>query len=423
MSNKTINYKNPNMVEGFNPDDYKQYYSNGKAYLPFKIQLLWFRMVYPTGKLVVFRPEMTPMKDANTFIATARAYASSESSQDSYLSEASAMRGPDVKIEETGESIDPYNAAQVAAMSLALKLAGFWCGIDEDDLTRELEKAVTGDESAQETAEPKTEEKPAEAPKAEDKPAANKGKRGKKKEESKPVENPNTQSTQEVSETPVETAPETEVKEPEQKAEEVDEKAAEDKQETEQQVTAETAEATENAEQPAEEQKASEEEVKEEAKEEPQAEEETAEQAVTEEAKDEAENDAEDKKETAEQPEQQATTEQETPAPAAEEEKQDKTAEPPIVDEKELENLRSEMFCNGYFNDTIGVLEDKAIKEMESGEGTNDAFHLRLYRYLLTSPMAQGKTPKAAAAALRLAELVHKDWLEEWLPKDAKTGR
>lgn len=397
MSNKTINYKNPNMVEGFNPDDYKQYYSNGKAYLPFKIQLLWFRMVYPTGKLVVFRPEMTPMKDANTFIATARAYASSESSQDSYLSEASAMRGPDVKIEETGESIDPYNAAQVAAMSLALKLAGFWCGIDEDDLTRELEKAVTGDESTQETAEPKTEEKPVEAPKAEDKPAANKGKRGKKKEEPKPVENPNTQSTQEVSETPVETAPEAEVKEPEQKAEE---------------------------------QKASEEEVKEEAKEEPQAEEEAAEQAVTEEAKDEAENDAEDKQETAEQPEQQATTEQETPAPAAEEEKQETPAEqaeateqPIVYDEKELEELRSELFCNGYFNDTIGVLEDKAIKEMESGEGANDAFHLRLYRYLLTSPMAKGKTPKAAAAALRLAELVHKDWLEEWLPKDAKTGR
>ena len=88
--------KNLKMVatEDFNPNEYIRKYEDGTPYLPFKVQLAWFRRDYPNGKTVVYRPQWSEEKEPQTYVATARVYADAQDSVDSFLAEASAKRGP-----------------------------------------------------------------------------------------------------------------------------------------------------------------------------------------------------------------------------------------------------------------------------------------------------------------------------------------
>ena len=80
------------------------------------IQMAWFRMKYPEGKIAV---TTEPGKDC--FVATARVYPSYKDPADCYLAEASASRGeaPDKP------SVSPREWAQTAAIGIALRNAGF----------------------------------------------------------------------------------------------------------------------------------------------------------------------------------------------------------------------------------------------------------------------------------------------------------
>ena len=292
------------MVEGFNPDSFKQYYDDGTAYLPFKVQLAWFRLRYPNGKTPVFRPEWSMERTPGTYVATARVYKDASDPVDNYLSEASAKKGPDTKIVDTEISIDAYNDVQRAALSMALRFAGFWCSLTEEDLSKELK-----------TDTPTKTETP-------------------------------------VSDTPDQT------------------KSSNDKTKAEAPVEEQKAETPVQAEAPVEEQKA-----------------ETPVQAET---------PVEEKK--AETP-----VQAETPV---EEQKDEETLK---KEEAELEELRAIPFTNGYYNGTVGDLEQRLIAFKE-GNQSSDNNTDELFVWLLNSNMAKRRFPKEVAAANRIAELRHPDW-------------
>jgi hypothetical protein len=110
-----------NAVDGFDPTPFAVDFtdlSSGEVRkrLPVMIQMAWFRMKYPEGKITV-RTE--PGHDC--FVATARVYPSYKDPADCYLAEASASRGeaPDKP------SVSPREWAQTAAIGIALRNAGF----------------------------------------------------------------------------------------------------------------------------------------------------------------------------------------------------------------------------------------------------------------------------------------------------------
>ena len=157
--NKKVLVTNEGLLAGFDPDKFKQYYDNGVAYLPFKVQLMWFRMKFPNGKIAIKKPEWDSDKSVGVYQAIARVYADAKDEDGEYLAEASAKRGPESKIMDSGESIDPFSACQTAAVSTALRMAGFWCSLTEEDLTRELEQETAnngGEPVTAATATPQT---------------------------------------------------------------------------------------------------------------------------------------------------------------------------------------------------------------------------------------------------------------------------
>lgn len=110
-----------NKVEGFDPTpfavDYTDLNTNEvRKRLPVIIQMAWFRLKYPEGRLAI---QVTPGKDC--FVATARVYPSYKDGPDCYLAEATASRG--VCAEKP--SVSPREWAQTAAAGIALRNAGF----------------------------------------------------------------------------------------------------------------------------------------------------------------------------------------------------------------------------------------------------------------------------------------------------------
>jgi hypothetical protein len=110
-----------NAVEGFDPVPYAVDYTDlttgeTRKRLPVMIQMAWFRLKYPEGKISV---EVSPGHDC--FVARARVYPSYKDPADCYLAEASASRGeaPDKP------SVSPREWAQTAAIGIALRNAGF----------------------------------------------------------------------------------------------------------------------------------------------------------------------------------------------------------------------------------------------------------------------------------------------------------
>ena len=82
-------------VEGFDPTPFAVEYTDlntqeTRKRLPVMIQMAWFRLRYPEGRIAV---EVSPGKDC--FVATARVYPSYKDPVDCYLAEATASRGPD----------------------------------------------------------------------------------------------------------------------------------------------------------------------------------------------------------------------------------------------------------------------------------------------------------------------------------------
>lgn len=111
-----------NRVDGFDPTpfavDFTDLNTNEiRKRLPVMIQMAWFRLKYPEGKIAV---QVTPSKDG-VFIATARIYPSYKDPVEYYLAEGTASRSylPDKP------SVSPREWAQTAAVGIALRNAGF----------------------------------------------------------------------------------------------------------------------------------------------------------------------------------------------------------------------------------------------------------------------------------------------------------
>lgn len=110
-----------NTVEGFDPSvfavEFTDMNTNEKRLrLPVVIQIAWFRLLYPQGRIAV---KVDPGRDC--FVATARIYLDRNDGSDNYVAEATASRG---KCEEK-PSVSPREWAQTAAIGIALKNAGF----------------------------------------------------------------------------------------------------------------------------------------------------------------------------------------------------------------------------------------------------------------------------------------------------------
>lgn len=110
-----------NAVEGFDPEPFAVEYADlesgeTRKRLPVMIQMAWFRLKYPEGKITT---KVTNGKDC--FVATARVYPSYKDSDDCYLAEATASRG---YLAEK-PSVSPREWAQTAAVGIALRNAGF----------------------------------------------------------------------------------------------------------------------------------------------------------------------------------------------------------------------------------------------------------------------------------------------------------
>ncbi|MDO5123084.1 MAG: hypothetical protein Q4D44_00275 [Eubacteriales bacterium] len=113
--------ENINKVDGFDPAPFAVDFTDlnsqeTRKRLPVMIQIAWFRMKYPEGKIAV---QATPSKDC--FVATARIYPSYKDPVDCYLAEATASRG----VCEDKPSVSPREWAQTAAVGIALRNAGF----------------------------------------------------------------------------------------------------------------------------------------------------------------------------------------------------------------------------------------------------------------------------------------------------------
>ena len=115
--------------------------------LPVMIQMAWFRLKYPEGRIAV---EVTPAKDC--FVAKARVYPSYKDGPECYLAEASASRGPDPE----HPSVSPREWAQTAAVGVALRNAGFGLqfGAAGEDLSSNAPEEQISGELPSEPAEP-----------------------------------------------------------------------------------------------------------------------------------------------------------------------------------------------------------------------------------------------------------------------------
>ena len=118
--------ENINKVEGFDPAPFAVDFTDlnsqeTRKRLPVMIQMAWFRLKYPEGKIAV---QVTPAKDC--FVATAKVYPKYNDPADCYLAEATASRG----ICEDKPSVSPREWAQTAAIGIALRNAGFGLQFD-----------------------------------------------------------------------------------------------------------------------------------------------------------------------------------------------------------------------------------------------------------------------------------------------------
>ena len=141
-----------NQVEGFDPAVFAVEYTDMntgevRKRLPVMIQMAWFRLKYPEGRIAV---EVTPAKDC--FVAKARVYPNYKDGPECYLAEATASRGPD----PDHPSVSPREWAQTAAVGVALRNAGFGLqfGAAGEDFSQNAPEEPALEASPSEPAEP-----------------------------------------------------------------------------------------------------------------------------------------------------------------------------------------------------------------------------------------------------------------------------
>ena len=141
-----------NQVEGFDPAVFAVEYADMntgevRKRLPVMIQMAWFRLKYPEGRIAV---EVTPAKDC--FVAKARVYPNYKDGPQCYLPGATASRGPD----PDHPSVSPREWAQTAAVGVALRNAGFGLqfGAAGEDFSQNAPEEPALETSPSEPAEP-----------------------------------------------------------------------------------------------------------------------------------------------------------------------------------------------------------------------------------------------------------------------------
>jgi hypothetical protein len=131
-----------NRVEGFDPTELTVEYSDltegvAKYRLPVHIQIGWFRLKYPDGRISVnVKPE------GNGFAASAKIYQHCKDDAEHYLSAAEATRYPLMEKPE----ISAREWAQTAAIGIALRNAGF--GLQFDAAGEAFESSGDSNETA-----------------------------------------------------------------------------------------------------------------------------------------------------------------------------------------------------------------------------------------------------------------------------------
>ena len=116
-----------NKVEGFDPSQYAYKLADlttGQTWsrLPVSIQIIWFRLKYPDGKIALESLEST----GDGYTASVKVYMDKKDDPDQYLSNATATRFPVADKPE----ISPMEWAQTAAIGIALRNAGFGLPFD-----------------------------------------------------------------------------------------------------------------------------------------------------------------------------------------------------------------------------------------------------------------------------------------------------
>ena len=115
-----------NRVEGFDAGEFAVEYTDmetgeTRKRLPVVVQIAWFRLKYPDGKIAV-----SAVPEDGGFTASAKIYANYRDSAECYLAEAQAWRGPD----EAKPGVSSREWSQTAAIGIALRNAGFGLQVD-----------------------------------------------------------------------------------------------------------------------------------------------------------------------------------------------------------------------------------------------------------------------------------------------------
>lgn len=159
-----------NEIEGFDPTPFAVEYTDlstneKRLRLPVMIQMAWFRLKYPEGRISV---KVAPVNDS--FVATARIYPNYKDPVECYLAEATASR----TYQADKPSVSPREWAQTAAVGIALRNSGFglqfaaagddFGDIPQDELGIGENNADTGNTDNPETTANKSETEKTEQP-------------------------------------------------------------------------------------------------------------------------------------------------------------------------------------------------------------------------------------------------------------------
>ena len=363
---------------GFCPEDYKEYYDDGTPFLPAKVQISWFRRIYPQGYIQVDTPQLAPRSADDTYWTKATVYAGPGATNP--LADASVQRGPKSydATELNEKKIDFFSAVQTVAISEALRRAGFWCKYTKEEhaISYPKEKEENTENPTTETTVDTTEvavptdgvaeEKAVEVPLVES-------------EVSIPVEEKSSDVTasdvtaeETVEENTVVDAIETQEG---SNTEPVETETIEETVEVGETVEAESVDTAETTDTTTEEENVAE-----------------ATEAVeeTEEATENVENTETVAEETAEEAE---TADEEQPKTLTAEE------------EAELAELRALPFKHSCYDGTIG--------ELETSYNEGNELAVSFVQWLLESNIAKRKQERAVAAITRLAELLYPNWLKK----------
>lgn len=189
-------------VENFDIKEFIQVFPGSiKQYLDYRVQIVWFRNVYPEGAILPSNPEPDPYRTPDTYVCSCDIYRNVKDPIPASRRCGIASPRLDGEITEDGRKLDnPYALSQIIAISNALETLGFMPDVltnaEKEALERELlgipageplpeeiqnynnETVVTEKSSLPEELKIKTAEPVVEEPKVEATTEAPKSKRG-----------------------------------------------------------------------------------------------------------------------------------------------------------------------------------------------------------------------------------------------------